>query len=86
VARREYSIGPNLTGVGIDDPDVNFYENCACGSERNCTKYCNPEVDKLIEQQSRETDAGLRRRLVWQVEKKLAEVVESSRGRSSCNT
>jgi len=73
VARGEYSIGLNLTGVGIDDPDVNFYENYACGSERNYTKYCNPEVDKLIEQQSRETDTGLRRRLVWQVEKKLAE-------------
>jgi len=58
VARGEYSIGLNLTGVGIDDPDVNFYENYACGSERNYTKYCNREVDKLIEQQSRETDIG----------------------------
>ena len=26
----------------LDDPDVNFYENYACGSERNYTKYCNP--------------------------------------------
>ena len=35
-----------------------------CGSERNYTKYCNPEVEKLIDQQSRETDLQNRRKLV----------------------
>jgi peptide/nickel transport system substrate-binding protein len=75
VARGEYSVGLNLTAAAIDDPDVNFYENYACGSERNYTKYCNPEVEKLVDQQSRETDAGKRRALVWEVEKKLAEDV-----------
>jgi hypothetical protein len=24
----------NLTGLGPDDPDANFYENYACGSPR----------------------------------------------------
>ena len=75
VARGEYSVGLNLTAAALDDPDVNFYENYACGSERNYTKYCNPEVDKLIDQQSRETDLAKRRKLVWEVEKKLAEDV-----------
>jgi peptide/nickel transport system substrate-binding protein len=75
VARGEYLVGLNLTGAGIDDPDVNFYENYACGSERNYTKYCNPEVDKLIDRQSRETDPANRKKLVWEVEKKLAEDV-----------
>ena len=42
----------NLTGNGVDDPDQQFYENYACGSERNYTGYCNPEIDKLIDQQS----------------------------------
>ena len=42
----------NLTGVGVDDPDVNLYENYTCNSERNYTQYCNKEVDKLIDQQS----------------------------------
>ena len=41
VARGDYMVGLNLTG-SIDDPDVNLYENYACGSERNYTKYCNP--------------------------------------------
>ena len=39
----------NLTGVGIDDPDVNFYENYYSTSDRNYTGYKNPEVDKLID-------------------------------------
>jgi peptide/nickel transport system substrate-binding protein len=75
IARGEYSVGLNLTGAGIDDPDVNFYENFACGSERNYTKYCNADVGKLIDRQSRETDLASRKKLVWEVEKKLAEDV-----------
>ena len=31
VARKEYSIGLNLTGAGIDDPDQTFYENYGFG-------------------------------------------------------
>jgi peptide/nickel transport system substrate-binding protein len=75
VARGEYSVGMNLTGLGVDDPDVNFYENYACGSERNYSKYCNPEVDKMIDRQSQETDLAIRKKLVWEIEKKLAEDV-----------
>ena len=75
VARGEYTVGMNLTAAALDDPDVNFYENYACGSERNYTKYCNQDVEKLIDQQSRETDLAKRRKLVWDVEKKLAEDV-----------
>ena len=75
VARGDYSVGLNLTAAALDDPDVNFYENYACGSERNYTGYCNPAVDKLIDRQSQETDLAKRRTLVWEVEKKLAEDV-----------
>ena len=55
VTRGEYSVGLNLTGVGVDDPDVNLYENYSCNSERNLTKYCNKDVDALIDKQSQET-------------------------------
>jgi peptide/nickel transport system substrate-binding protein len=72
VARGEYSVGLNFTAAALDDPDVNLYENYACGSERNYTKYCNPEVEKLIDAQSRETDIAKRKALVWEVEKTLA--------------
>ena len=73
VTRGEYSVGLNLTGVGVDDPDVNLYENYACDSERNLTKYCNKEVDALIEKQSREADTAKRREIVWEVERRLAQ-------------
>ena len=43
------------------------------GSERNYTGYCNAEADRLIDQQSAETDANKRRQIVWQIEKYLAE-------------
>jgi hypothetical protein len=40
--RKDYKIGLNLTGGGVDDPDQQFYENYGCGSPRNYTGYCNP--------------------------------------------
>ena len=75
IARGEYSVGLNLTAAALDDPDVALYESYACGSERNYTKYCNQDVEKLIDRQSRETDPAKRRSLVWEVEKHLAEDV-----------
>jgi len=73
VYRKDYKIGLNLTGAGIDDPDAQFYENYACGSDRNYTGYCNPEIDKLFDQQSMERDQEKRRHLVWEIDKKLQE-------------
>jgi len=73
VTRKEYSVGLNLTGVGVDDPDVNLYENYSCNSERNLTQYCNKEVDALIDKQSQEPDVGKRKEIVWEIEKRLAE-------------
>lgn len=71
VARKDYQVGLNLTGVGVDDPDVNFYENYWCTSQRNYTKYCNPELQKLIDKQSEESDYETRRKMVWEIDKKL---------------
>ncbi|MFL5001226.1 MAG: ABC transporter substrate-binding protein, partial [Xanthobacteraceae bacterium] len=73
--RGDYQVGMNLTGVGIDDPDVNFYENFYSTSDRNYSRYKNPEVDKLIDAQSAETDREKRKKLVWQIEKILADDV-----------
>jgi peptide/nickel transport system substrate-binding protein len=73
ITRKEYTVGLNLTGVGVDDPDVNFYENYSCNSERNYTQYCNKDVDALIDRQSQETDKDTRIKLVWEIERKLAE-------------
>jgi peptide/nickel transport system substrate-binding protein len=75
VRRRDYTIGANLTGNGIDDPDQAFYENYACDSESNYDGYCNPEIDKLFDQQSMEADQDKRRKMVWDIERRLAEDV-----------
>jgi peptide/nickel transport system substrate-binding protein len=73
VARKDYAIGLTVSENGLDDPDQQFYENFVCGAERNYTGYCSPELDKLVDQQSMEADIGKRKKLVWEIERKLAE-------------
>jgi peptide/nickel transport system substrate-binding protein len=75
VRRRDYSIGANLTGNGIDDPDQTFYENYACDSESNYDGYCNPKIDELFDQQSMEADQEKRKKMVWAIERRLAQDV-----------
>ena len=75
VTRGAYTIGLNTTANAVDDPDQMFYEDYACGSENNVTKYCNPELEKLFDQQSMEADQEKRRRLVWEIDKRLQEDV-----------
>jgi peptide/nickel transport system substrate-binding protein len=75
VTKGDYSVGLNLTGLAVDDPDVNFVENYTCNSERNYNKYCSKEVEKLIAEQSKEADTAKRKQIVWQIERKLAEDV-----------
>ena len=55
------------------DPDTFLDLLYACGSNLNWDGYCNPEIDKLIEQQSIEGDPGRRKQLLWAIERKLAE-------------
>jgi peptide/nickel transport system substrate-binding protein len=69
--RGEYQIGANLTGLGVDEPDANYYENYACGSPRNYSQYCSEEVMKMIEQQSQELNPQKRLALVSTLQKKV---------------
>ena len=75
VARKDYALGLNLTGNAVDDPDQSFYENYSCGSERNYTNYCNKDIEKLFDVQSQEANAEKRKKLVWEIDKKLQEDV-----------
>jgi len=63
IARKDYMVGANLSGSGVDDPDAYFFEHYACGSERNYTNYCNPELEKMYE----------RNQLVWEIDRRLQE-------------
>ncbi|MBI4083451.1 MAG: ABC transporter substrate-binding protein [Candidatus Lambdaproteobacteria bacterium] len=71
VARRDYQVGMNRTGKGADDPDINFFENYTCGSQRNYSDYCNPELEKKFAEQSAETDHQKRLDLVHQIDLQL---------------
>jgi len=70
--RKDFTVAMSLSGSAVDDPDTQFYENYSCRSSRNYTG-CNPEVDTLIERQSAETDPAKRKKLVWQIERKLVD-------------
>jgi len=73
VMRKDYTVALNLTGSTVDDPDQGLYENYTCGAEGNYNGYCNPEVDKLVDQQSMRSDRTIRKKLAWQIERRLAE-------------
>ncbi len=73
LARKDYTIGLNVTGVSVDDPDGNLVENYSCNSERNYTQYCNAEVDRLLAAQSRELDKEKRKKIVWEIERLLVD-------------
>jgi peptide/nickel transport system substrate-binding protein len=69
--RKDYKVAMNITETAVDDPDVAFYENYFTGSQRNYTGYSNPEVDKLVDRQSAESNIEKRKKLVWEIERKL---------------
>ncbi len=72
IQRKDFAVALNLQTSGPDpDPIVQLFYGCV--SNLNWDGYCNPEMDKLIEQQSREADAERRKRLLWTIERRLAE-------------
>ena len=71
VMRKDYVVGLNLAGSG-PDPDQNLYLLYGCGGDLNYNGYCNPELDRLIDQQSIEADTEKRKQLVWEIERRLA--------------
>ena len=68
--RRDYDFGLSQVGNGVDDPDQNYPENYACGS-RTYMDYCNKEIDALIARQSAEKDQEKRKKIAWEIDRKL---------------
>src|SRR5207245_3860495 len=68
--RGDFQIGANLTGVGPDDPDANYYENYACGSPRNYSQYCNEEVMKMFDATSQELDPQTRQAVNFAIQQR----------------
>ena len=74
LVRSDFTVALSLVGNGVDEPDQQFYESYVCGS-RNYTGYCNPEIDKLVDQQSMEADQDKRKQLVWEIDRRLQQEV-----------
>jgi peptide/nickel transport system substrate-binding protein len=71
IQRKEYTVALNLQTAGPDpDPTVQLFYGC--GSNLNWDSYCDPEMDKMIEAQSREDDTAKRKQMLWIIERKLA--------------
>ncbi len=75
LTKKDYTLGMNTSGVGIDDPDAVLKGAYACKSEANYTGYCKPEIEKLLDEQSQQSDMTKRRKIVWEIERLLAEDV-----------
>jgi peptide/nickel transport system substrate-binding protein len=71
ILRKDYAVALNLQTSGPDpDPILKLFYGC--GASVNWSGYCNPEVDELIERQSREGDPERRKPVLWEIERKLA--------------
>ncbi len=75
LTKKNYAVGMNTSGVGIDDPDAVLKGAYSCKSEANYTGYCTPHVEKLLDEQSQETDVEKRKKMVWEIERILTEEV-----------
>jgi len=74
IRRKDFTVGLNLQTSGPDpDPALDLFYGC--GASLNWDGYCNPEIDRMIEQQSSEADERRRKQQVWAIERKLAEDV-----------
>ena len=71
MTRLEYQAGLNVTGVGIDDPDAQLFENYHCGSQRNFSGYCSEEIDRLMVEQSQTLDRAKRLAIVNDIDRRL---------------
>ncbi len=71
MTRLEYQVALNLTGIGIDDPDAQLFENYYCGSQRNFSGYCSEQIDRLIAEQSQTIDRAKRLALVQDIDRRL---------------
>ena len=72
IRRKDYTVALNIQTSG-PDPDLIVGLLYGCGSSLNLDGYCNPEVDKLINEQSRTADVQRRKQLLWTIERQVAE-------------
>lgn len=68
-----------LSAVTIDEPDL-YYGRLVCNSQSNLGKYCNPEFDKLFQEQSQTFDVKKRAEITQKMEHLLLRDIPDDRG------
>jgi len=81
--RKDYTVAQNGTGSGVDDPDQQFYENTRAARRATTADIAVPSSTRKFDEQSKEADQEKRKKLVWEIDKKLQ---EDAPGRSSSTT
>jgi len=72
LARKEFTLGVNLQTSG-PDPDTVLLSFYSCAGAQNYDRYCNKDIDALIDRQSMEGDRSKRQQILWEIERKLIE-------------
>ena len=79
VAYQEKITGGDFVMIGhshsfaLDDPDSVLPSHYGCGGAENFPGLCDPELDELIQKQSRELDEGRRTELLHEIERLIWE-------------
>ncbi|MBI4083002.1 MAG: ABC transporter substrate-binding protein [Candidatus Lambdaproteobacteria bacterium] len=73
--RKEFAMAVQATGSPLDEPDASLSEGYTCGSPRNYSHYCNPELQKTFDVQSMTIDTAKRLQMVHRIERQLMEEV-----------
>jgi ABC-type transport system substrate-binding protein len=68
-----------LNAVNIDDP-VHYYQRFTCNAPVNASRYCNPEFDKLFQEQSQTFEVQKRAAITRQMEHILLRDIPDARG------
>jgi len=73
LAKKDYTIGLNVTGVSVDDPDGNIVENYSCRSERNYTHTAMPRWTGCWRRNRANRTRRKRKKIVWAIERLLVD-------------
>jgi peptide/nickel transport system substrate-binding protein len=75
----DFQVNTAPAAVHMDDPDL-YYARFTCDAPSNYGRYCNPELDKLFDEQSRTFDDEKRIEITRRMERILLDDIPDDRG------
>ncbi len=71
--RGKHALISHSHSFSLDDPDAILPAHYSCGGSENFPGFCDPELDEMIQAQSRELDPGKRKELVDEIQRRVWE-------------